>query len=110
MAATTHFTPQEICENVIHHVKISKLNFILSETPYSVNISLRKRFLKEVSPQTYFPKPENTSPKTKTIDREIELTEENGRLKMTVEKLVAEKASDREVIDMLEEKIEKAES
>ena len=39
-------SPSEICENIIHHVKTSNLNYILSETPFSVNISLKKWFQK----------------------------------------------------------------
>ena len=43
-------TAQESCENVLLALKSSNLNFLIQESPYSVYITVRKRFLKN-SPQ-----------------------------------------------------------
>ena len=55
MVVHSQFSAQTICENLVTQIKRSNLNFILSETPYSVNISLRKRFLKEINPNNSSP-------------------------------------------------------
>ena len=36
------------CGQIVYSVKMSQLNYVLQETPYSVNIILRKRFRKEL--------------------------------------------------------------
>ena len=47
MVEHPEITAHQVCENLLFQVKNSQLNFHLSETPYSINLSLRKRFLKE---------------------------------------------------------------
>ena len=36
-----------VCENLLNKVKHSKLNYLVNETPYSVFITIRKKFTKE---------------------------------------------------------------
>ena len=99
-------SPHETCEILLNQVKNSKLNFILSETPYSVNICLKKRFVKEFPHQSYHS--EISSLPYTTCDRN--LVEENTNLKAHVESLLEEKASERHLIKILEEKVAKAEA
>ena len=40
-------TPQEACNEILQVLRCSNLNFLVSESPYSVQICLRKRFLKD---------------------------------------------------------------
>ena len=45
----------EVAENLLISIRKSPLNFIISETPYSVQISLRKRFRKDAVHQNVSP-------------------------------------------------------
>ena len=109
MDATTFAGTQNTCENLVNQVKNSNLNFLIfSETPYSVNICIKKRFIKEFSSSNFPAHQEinalsNNSVKSNLID-------ENKMLKLQIERLKAEKESNKEVIEMLEGKMEKAES
>ena len=40
-------TPNEVCGDIIQTVNASNLNFQLIETPYSVYLTIRKKFLKD---------------------------------------------------------------
>ena len=45
----------EVAENLLISIRKSPLNFIINETPYSVQISLRKRFRKDAVHQSVSP-------------------------------------------------------
>ena len=46
---------QEVCHQLLYQLRQSNLNFQVSETSYSAQILLRKRFLKEsLGPAPYF--------------------------------------------------------
>ena len=51
-------TAEVVCENVLECLKTSNLNFLIQESPYSVYVTIRKRFLKN-SPQK-IPSPKKT--------------------------------------------------
>ena len=53
MVATSHFTPHLVCESLANQIKQSQLNFIISETPYSVKVDVKKRLTKS-STQIFF--------------------------------------------------------
>ena len=42
-------TAELICETLVQQIKRSRLNFLISETSYGVNISLKKKIIKEAS-------------------------------------------------------------
>ena len=52
----------ETCEKALRSIKRSQLNFLLQETPYSVFITIRKRFIKNFK---------NLSTATQTIESEF---------------------------------------
>ena len=109
MPAMALSTAQEICETLVHQVKTSNLNFILSETPYSVNICLRKRLIKEFSPNN-LSVVTNLSTSKETNGRKSDLVDENKEMKIKIENLEAENESNKNVIEVLEGKIAKAEA
>ena len=43
--------PHDTCANIINTLRTSGLTYSLKETPYSVYLTLRKKFIKEHSPQ-----------------------------------------------------------
>ena len=42
---------QDLCEQILHQVKTSQLNFSISETPFSLEIKIKKKFVKAFSEQ-----------------------------------------------------------
>ena len=44
-------SPHDTCAQIINTLRISGLTYSLKETPYSVYLTLRKKFIKEYSPQ-----------------------------------------------------------
>ena len=101
MDATALASAQKSCENLVNQVKNSRLNFILTETPYCVNISIKKRFLKE------FPM---TSADLQSSPNNSILLHENEDLKAQIKKLQAADESNKETIIILEARIKNAES
>ena len=102
-------TPKEVCENLLHQIKTSKLNFQLLETPYSVNICIRKTFLKEFSRDLTTPGLNDSSNIIENANKSDPF-EEVEKLKQSLAASEAEKQKCKQVIDILESKLEKAES
>ena len=48
---TSPSSPHDICDQILQGIRASQINFVISETPYSAQICLRKRFLKNHSSQ-----------------------------------------------------------
>ena len=42
--------PHDTCAQIINTLRISGLTYTLNETPYSVYLTLRKKFIKEYTP------------------------------------------------------------
>ena len=42
--------PHDTCAHIINTLRISGLTYTLNETPYSVYLTLRKKFIKEYTP------------------------------------------------------------
>ena len=98
------------CEQILKEVRTSCLNFVISETPYSANICLRKRFLKEVSPQQSPKEPDLNSSQHPVL----RLEEENAALRIELETVLSKAQElkeqgelDKDMINTLKTKIEK---
>jgi hypothetical protein len=98
----------EVCMEILEEIRASSLNFVISETPYSAYISLRKRFVK------------NSVPKSKSSllsQSEFQLQVENEALKKQVQEVLSrleesEASFDlaHDTIEILESEAKKAES
>ena len=104
MAATA---AELTCETLVQQIKCSRLNFILSETAYGVNISIKKRFLREFPAGTTVGtvKPHNLF----NCDKCPGLIEENKKLQANLNEMKSDKENMLEVIKVLESKVDKAE-
>ena len=102
MVEHPEITAHQVCENLLLQVKNSQLNFHLSETPYSINLSLRKRFLKE-------------STRSKALDLSLAIPDaalykENETLKTLLEEKETEIEAFKGTINIIENKVEHAEA
>ena len=61
---TVKNSPEFACGQVLYSVKMSRLNYFLQETPFSVYITLRKKFQKDFSNQAEIEKSNNGLEKT----------------------------------------------
>ena len=102
-------TAELICETLVQQIRRSRLNFLISETSYGVNISLKKKVIKEASTKEIANVWRNLE-LFKGSDENGELAEENKLLRRSVEKLESENVTNKEIINVLESKVEKAES
>ena len=84
------------------------MNFLLSETPYSAQIIIRKRFLKDVAcPDPSF----DATAANETIVKDYEvLKESNCLLENEINELKLASEREKETIAILEEKLAKAEA
>ena len=57
-----------VCQLLLNQLRSSNLNFIISETPYSAQILLQKRFVKEASGPAW----------AKNVENEFEITKNTG--------------------------------
>jgi hypothetical protein len=71
-----------ICEKLLCQLKTSGLNYSLTESPFSVNITLRKSFVKNKSGTTNFPQASSPVP-PQNIDLQSPVTTSDPNLKYT---------------------------
>ena len=90
----------EVCTNILEEIRSSSLNFVISETPVSAYISLRKRFVKDVV-QPSLPR---QSDENEALKRQVTVV--LARLKESE----ANCAAARDTIEILETKVQKVES
>ena len=100
---------QSVCQQLISQLKLSHLNYLVTETPYSAQITIRKRFLKEYSgPNSNF---FLFGSDVKNLESQIkELTDENAILKKEIANEKDAKKIDKDNIEVLEGKIKHAEA
>ena len=99
--------PHQVCENLLLQVKNSKLNFHLSETPFSVTLSSRKRFLKDLSSTST---QEISLSASDRSDNDATISEENKTLRELIETKESEIKALRDTVDILENKVSNAET
>ena len=44
----------QTCESIIRHVNLSRLDYHMNQTPYSMHFSIRKKFVKGNNPSLQF--------------------------------------------------------
>ena len=94
------------CHHLLNQLRLSNLHFFISETPYSAQIMLRKRFLKEATGPSESVKISSNS----TFTQECQETKENHCLRNQIKQLESNMKTSKETIDILEEKVTKAEA
>ena len=97
----------DVCNHLLYQLKLSNLHFLISETPHSAQIVLRKRFLKEATGPA-FPMPSSFSPKQNYQELEHQnrlLNNENDRLSKQIQELQVLSKSSKETAEILEQKI-----
>ena len=93
---------QQVCEMLIMKVKSSDLNFILEESPFSVNISLKKSFIQKRN-GGYLPKRSNLldeAAANKSLTQEI--------LKESLDRFYLEREAFEETVSELSDKLQKS--
>ena len=103
-------TAPEVCHQLLYQLRLSNLNFVISETPYSAQILLRKRFLKDVEGPAC-PNLTNQFSNSKNLEDENKvIKEEKNDLVDKVRELESSRKTATETLHLLEEKIAKAEA
>ena len=102
---------QDVSHQLLYDLRMSNLHFASSETPHSVQIVIRKRFLKDktgpkrISSNSYFQDQE-----LQRLDHQnVLLQAENSDLKDRIEELEAHNKDSTETVKILEKKIAKIE-
>jgi hypothetical protein len=98
-------------ENILEQIQSSNLNFQLQLSPFSASISLKKSFIRDKTGNLLLPQ----YPPAQHVDHEVEhhnslLASENDNLKEQIEELLTSNKSSQETIDILEQKVAKAEA
>ena len=104
----TLFSPSEICDEILKKVTTSNLNYILKETPYSVNISLRKWLKKTIRTENCRSQAA-AKPASQNIENQLN-KEENASIRRTLKDSEKENMMLRNTIEILEEKVGKSEA
>ena len=97
-------SPQDSSDFILKNIKNSNLHFISNETPFSVYITLRKKFLNIPNTQNFM----NGNQKSELSEvrmRKGDLIEENEILKAKVEQHEKAKQVDEEIIAELDDKL-----
>lgn len=101
--------PSQTCDLLLSHVKTSNLNFSLIESPFSVNISIKKTFIKnkkgECLPAGLIP---SNIIEMSFLDSNRNLVKENETLKGRINKIESEKEAFEEALQNVGTKLERA--
>ena len=113
MTMASHISPSQACEQIVQQVKGSFLNFVLNETPYSINLSIKKRFQQHFTVQSSNSSPLKTSRSAQgdpESEEKIEtLKVESEALRVRAEKAEKQNVTLKNTVEVLEEKFKKAE-
>ena len=104
MAIDLYLTPQESCEKILHQVKSSNLHFILQESPFSVYLTVRKKFVGN-APKLREPKI-GMATETRSVHH---LEAKINDLEETMEEAEAKLTESESIAKLLETKVEHAE-
>ena len=106
---STFKSPQDSCDEVLQVLRDSSLHFLVSETPYSIQICIRKRFLKDAVHKQKN-SDDNVAFKIESIQKKNEaLVIENSYLINDLEEANKALENSQSTNNILHEKIEKAE-
>ena len=94
---------QDVCHQLFNQLRLSNLNYLVSETPYSAQIVLRKRFVKEATGPAWAQNPtmSQISPEIQEINENLQT--QNYKLESNLE-------TSHQTISILEEKLSKIEA
>ena len=106
-------TAHDVCHRLFYMLRISNLNYVITETPYSAQITLRKRFIKDktgpASPN-FLLGHDHEHDHVHTLQQVEHIKEENRVLLEQQKELETSYMKSQEIVDILEEKVSKAES
>ena len=94
-------SPQKSIYMILNHIKTSNIHFNVNETPYSLFITIRKKFLIAPFPST----PANQQ---QQILLDMNLLEENASMREYIHRLENELLEAREIMDTTGDKLQKA--
>ena len=102
-------SPEDQCSKVLSEIRSSNLHYLVQESPFSLYITVRKKFSKTSPKNTQTLtslsiSSENLEPKVNTLETQ------NRKLKSELEKKDIEVAEAKNVLTLLQEKLEKAEA
>ena len=100
---------QDVCHQLLNLLRLSNLNFIVSEAPYSAQIMLRKRFVKEATSPSWPQKSPIFPNSHENLDQVEQVQEENDLLQTRIHELEGNLKSSNNTIIILEEKLTKRE-
>ena len=102
----------DVCHALLYQLRLSNLHFGISETPYSVQILLRKRFLREATgPATSFSRNFTYHQEVENFEHQKNLAStENDSLRKQIEELESIVKSSKQTTELLEDKIAKVEA
>lgn len=98
MVSPAHYT----CSNLLEAIKCSQLDFLLQETPYSVFLTIRKKYVKNFKSAN---KDENLENERVTED----LKQENENLRNVAKEMTIKNEANENKVSILEKKLKKAE-
>ena len=100
----TEVSAHEVYQDLVQKLRHSHLHFVLSETPYSAQILLRKRFLKEAKgPAGLRQSPSSYQGFQQVEDQNNQLKNENENLLKRNQELNSVNNSYKETIEILEQ-------
>ena len=107
---TKSMSPEDCSDKVLTELRASNLHYIVQESPFSVYITIRKKFAK-AAPKVLTNNSESKPiiPMSTLLEQIVNLESVNKSLKLAVEKQVCE-LSETKNVKLFEEKLEKAES
>ena len=74
--------PHDTCAQIINTLRMSGLTYTLNETPYSVYLTLRKKFIKE-----YIPQPQHNTNEHPVVSQDDKIKEHEDQIAQLQEAL-----------------------
>ena len=108
--ANFFISPQNSCDKIMAEVHKSKLHYLVQESPFSIYLTLRKKFTPEAYQANNSFATEVSTVTNISSDKLAQVIKENASLKTDLENVHSEFAASKDIIEELESKIDSAES
>ena len=99
--------PHDTCAQIVNTLRISGLTYTLNETPYSVYLTLRKKFIKEYIPQSQPLTQASHNTQESKVDKSKEHEDQIAQLQEALKSEIDQHSATKQQLSETEEEAEK---
>ena len=85
--AAAYLTPSDSCDKILNEVRASNLHFLVQESPFSIYLTIRKKFTKNITQSSRTTEPTDLNIYSELENKKVELDEARDIIKILEDKV-----------------------